>query len=834
MHVAVAVDRSLELVIGLLGVLKAGGACVPVDVDYPGERIRTMLDDCGAAVVLTRGELVSRLPRTEAEVIRLDTDWPAIVAEPAAPIERQGQPDGVAYVVYTSGSTGRPRGVLLTHRGLVNHAAAAIDLYRLGPDDRVLQFSSISFDISIEEIFPTLASGGTVVFRETDTPLAGSAFVDWIAARRLTVLDLPTAFWHAWVGDLAGLGQRVPDCVRLVVLGGEKASAEVYRTWLDVGGDRATLVNTYGPTETSVIATAFQLPAGQVAEPPAEIPLGRPIANTSVYVLDGERQPVPIGVRGELHIGGAGVAAGYHRLPERTRERFVTGRFAADTPERVYATGDIVRWRADGNLVFVGRVDDQVKIRGFRVEPGEVEAALERHPSVGAAVVVRRETRAGDHELAAYVERRSDAPQPSPAELRTFLADQLPEYMLPASITVLDELPLTPNGKVDRDNLPEPVRERDDREIVEPEDEIEAAIAAIWRFVLALDGPISVHDDFFALGGHSLLSVRLVSEIEKQLGVRLPVNSLFHGATIRQLAAGVRVEQASDAEWSTLVPVRPGGAKTPLFLLHGMQGELIHYRGLVRHLDPDRPVYGLQPLGLDGRRNPHSTLQGMAGEYVRTLRTLQPQGPYLLSGYCFSGVIAYEVARQLEQHGERTALLAVIDASPIGLERPTRLELERQKLAEFRRLDRRGKAAWVARRGRGLWLKVRTRAWWSLYDLFGLVGRAPPRRLQSIAVANARARLRYVTQASALRLTLFRARSDELADDAVPGAWSRLVEGGVEVHTIVGEGIRHDNIMIEPHVRALAAELTRCIDDALAAVEVEPVAARDGAAARRF
>jgi len=535
--VGLCAERSPELLVGLLGILKAGGACVPLDPAYPEARLEFMLRDSGAHVLLTHERLAGRLSETGAREVVLDADWSVIEEQSAATLPSGGGPDDLAYVIYTSGSTGEPRGVMLTHRGLVNHALAVAALYGVRPDDRVLQFSSISFDISIEEIFATWLSGATLVLRSELVPMLGPEWLDWLRRERVTILDLPTAYWHAWVNDLWSARANLPECVRVVIVGGEKAHAQSYITWLGSGGDRVRWFNTYGPTEASVVATYYEGPSAAEAVP-ADLPIGRPIANVEVYVLDRERQPVPVGVPGELYIGGVGIARGYLNRPELTVDRFIHDAFAGNPEARLYQTGDLVRYNSDGDLAFVGRSDHQLKIRGYRVEPGEVETVLRQHPSVGEALVLGDDV-GGDARLAAYVVPKLGSDAPAADELQRFLGDQLPDFMVPTAFALLETFPLTPNGKVDRDALPVPEFGRAEaRELVLPHTATEEALASIWRDVLSVD-PIGVHDNFFSLGGHSLLATQVVSRARQAFGLDLTLRSIFDAPTIEELAGAI-------------------------------------------------------------------------------------------------------------------------------------------------------------------------------------------------------------------------------------------------------------------------------------------------------
>ncbi|MCP4657237.1 MAG: amino acid adenylation domain-containing protein [bacterium] len=557
--VGLCAQRSFGMLEGMLGILKAGGIYLPLDPGTPRERLAFMLEDSGAGVLVTAGDAGRDLAADGRPVVAVEE---TAEAERSDLPGRWVSPDQGAYVIYTSGSTGLPKGVLVSHRALAGYAGRAAEVYRIAPADRVLQFASMSFDASAEEIYPTLVQGAALVLRDAE-PASAPEFLDQCRAAGITVLNLPTAYWHTLMAE-AGEGVAWPECVRLVIIGGEEARPEALEGWQQWVGDKTPLVNTYGPTEATIVATRWQ-PGAESAlrEPLDRVPIGRPVAGARCYVLDRRLELVPEGVSGELYIGGDGLARGYPQRPGLTAERFVPDPLSGDpfgpAGGRLYATGDRARWRDDGHLEFMGRIDYQVKIRGFRVELGEIESVLSRHPAVGQAVVAPRAAPAGrtpagrtpedeaseapgDARLVAYLVPAAET-APAAAELRGFLAETLPAYMVPSVFVVLEALPLLPSGKVDRRRLPAPDRERPElgSEYRMPETPIEEALAEIFEEVLGRER-IGIDDDFFELGGHSLLAAQAVSRIRKTFELELPLRALFESPTIAELALLVEEE----------------------------------------------------------------------------------------------------------------------------------------------------------------------------------------------------------------------------------------------------------------------------------------------------
>jgi amino acid adenylation domain-containing protein len=798
-HVAICLGHSSAFAIAVLGVLKSGGACVPLDPDYPKERLAYMLEDSHARVLITGKGMVPEAIPEGCEVLLLEDD-------PAGKIDGFGSrpssnpvsgvtPDDIAYVIYSSGSTGQPKGVLLRHSGLVNYNVNAALMYSMTPEDRVLQFCSVSFDIAVEEIFITWFSGATLVFRTEAVPVAIPDFLVWAEQQRITVLDLPTAYWHEWVHEFPQLKKDVlPQGLRLVIVGGEKPSSQAYATWLAATRNRVRWINTYGPTEISICATAFEPKWKPGTLIPENIPIGRPLANVRVYLLDRHLNPVPVGVPGELHVAGAGVAKGYLNRPELTAERFVRDPFVSGAGERMYKTGDLARYLPSGEIEFLGRGDDQIKIRGFRIELGEIETALAKHSGVREAVVIAREDVPGEKQLVAYYVATADG-QPDPSELRGHLRKQLPDYMVPATFVQLEAWPLTPNGKVNRRGLPAPPAVAA-ATFVMASDPMETRLVALWEEVLG-KRPIGIRDNFFELGGHSLLAARLMHRTGQVLGKTLPLAMLFHTPTIERLATVLRQDEWSH-HWSSLVPIQPAGSQPPFFCIHGIGGNVLGFHRLGRCMAPDYPFYGLQSQGMDGKRPCLKSVEEMAAHYISEMRSVQPHGPYFLGGFSFGGLVGYEIAQQLKKSGEETALLVLFDTYPGDVQNGT---------ADFLKiLFKPSRQHWFHDVPRALEKKIR-RTWRTMQV---------PQIFRDLHAANRTAASQYVLRPYPGKVTLVRATEKPWEGGPDPHAAWKGLAGTLVEHEIASD---HYDILLEPQVNDLAMRLQTWIHQAQSEAE---------------
>ena len=651
-RVGLCCERSLEMFIAVLAILRAGGVYVPLDPAYPDERLAYICQDAQLTLLLTQGDHGAALAQGVAESLCLDDCWSQLNVQQWSemPEASVGSLDNLAYMIYTSGSTGKPKGVMLSHKGLCNLAQAGQAVFGVEQSKRILQFSSMSFDASIWEMSAAFATGSTLVLPTREEILPGQALQQLLLEQAVTMATLtPSVLVTIAEGDLPML--------ETVIAAGEACSRELVEHW----GIGRKFFNAYGPTETTVCASADECRVDKDERPT----IGRPLANMDLYVLNERMQPLPIGVTGELYVGGAGLARGYVRRPDLTAERFVPHPFSREPGARLYKTGDIVKYRADGRIEYVGRADYQVKLRGLRIELHEIEQILAQHIAVQQCVVMMREDVQGEHSLIAYVIAQDEQYIDS-LELRKYLESKLPAYMLPRAIVQLDEFPITTNGKIDRKRLPAPEADAliHSKEFQAPRDTVERMLVQCIEEILHLHS-VGITDNFFLLGGHSLSAIRLMNEIHKRLSITIDLPVLFQAEHIAALARVIRQAQgAQDVEQSPLVMIQPHGELAPFFCVHPASGNVSCYYQLAKYLRTDRPLYGIQDISKveEGSRIP--SMEEIASTYIAALREIQPHGPYFLSGYSFGGIVAFEMAQQLLAQGQEVALLAIFDSHP--------------------------------------------------------------------------------------------------------------------------------------------------------------------------
>lgn len=783
--VAICLPRGPEFILSILAVLRAGAAFLPVDPSYPAPVIRHMLEDSA-----TRLMIATETQEAPDGVRRLcPTGTPA-----AVPLPEIGPADGdrLAYVIYTSGSTGAPKGVKVPLRALAAHASAIGAEYGLGPRDRVLQFASLSFDVSIEEILPTLVSGAQLVLRDAEMATSVGRFLEDVARLGITVLNLPTAFWHVLVDEMARGGLVLPASVRLVIVGGEQISPRALATWQRLAPGPRWL-NGYGPTETTITCTLHE--PGPVT-PGEDIAIGRPTAHARAYVLAPDGSLAPPGAVGELWIGGAAVSDGYIGHAAQMLDSFAPDRFHGEG--RMYRTGDMAQWRPDGVLAFLGRRDRQVKLRGFRIDLRQVERVLEREPSVGRALAQVRGAGTPGARLVAWVAAADGQPLPDAAVVRAAIADQLPPHMQPAIVPVA-AFPRTPGGKIDVAALPAPEAGSAIEDPTPSDDPVVQKIATLMALTLGLDR-VGDEDDFYDLGGHSLLAVQFIGRIEAELGHRLGVADLHRRPTPRALARALSLAQTGP---SYIIPIQPEGRKPPLFGVHVLGRNEEHFRPLAEALGPDQPVYGLT-VGLLAQDTPigvRETAQAYAAEIQRHF----PTGPVSLAAVSLASYVAYELAQQLIRAGREVRVIAMFDSAGPGGR--SRLSGRARIRVHLRQLMRRGPShlkgivanrwADLIYRCKKLRLRLQTRK-----------GDAAPMTVDSFMVAAELAVQAYELHPIRRPLTIFRAEenifdSPENARDGL--GWSSVAAGGFEVIDVPGD---HLSILQPPNVATLALHLT--------------------------
>jgi len=788
--VAICAERSLNMVIGLLAILKAGGAYVPLDPDYPSDRLAYMLDNCSPVALLTQSTLMNIRPNLSIPLIMLDTE--ASTGQQSEcnldPVALGLTSKHLAYVIYTSGSTGLPKGVMNQHDGVVNRLLWAQSEYRLGCDDRVLQKTPFSFDVSVWEFFLPLIVGSPLVMARPKGHQDPHYLADCIESANITTMHFVPSMLQVFL-DQVGVGRC--RSLRRVLCSGEALSYALQERFL-TQWPGVELHNLYGPTEAAIDVTSWlctpTLHAGIV-------PIGHPITNIQIYILDGWLQPVPLGVSGEIYIGGIGVARGYLNLPELTEERFIRDPFSPNTEARLYKTGDLGRWLQDGNVEYLGRNDFQVKIRGFRIELGEIEALLAKSPGVRDAVVIAREDKTGDKRLMAYLVLKDDF-KPSISALRDFIKSKMPELMVPSVFVFLDALPLTPNGKVDRKALPEPDQNRQvsDVDFVAPRNSIEQQLTEIWSNALSINH-IGIHDNFFALGGHSLLAVNAITEVNKLFNTDLPLGVMYQSPTIEELGIIISSGNWHPSRYS-LVPIQTQGSRPPLFAIH-----TITLLDLPRNLGKDQPLYFIRygmaaEVGNRSVRLP--SLEELADHYIKEMQQVQPHGPYYLIGFSFGGLIAYEMAGQLLANGHQVNLVGLLDTY---LKEEKRLQpLHRIIRNLFRQGPNRLLASIKSKitdlltpneYGQDFWPHIYTPA--------------PDETCRS----------NYQPKSYKGRVTLFQGwepESNYFSYILPEQAWKKLLGERLEVQRVPGT---HFDICKEPHVKVLVAKLMVCMDETI-------------------
>nr|WP_067062342.1 amino acid adenylation domain-containing protein [Mucilaginibacter sp. L294] len=804
--IGIALDRSAELIISLLAILKTGAAYVPLDPEYPKDRIEFMLDDSGATILLTSAKYKGHFASNTTEVLIEDALTNSKNYSNDAPdVKVTGQ--NLAYVLYTSGSTGKPKGVQIAHHSLVNLMYSLQKAPGINSTDKMLAVATISFDIAGVDIYLPLSAGAQIILADAITAKDGRALLDIIRAQNVTILQATPYTWRMMLE--VGWEEHLPI---KVFCGGEAMAKDLAERLIPRSKE---VWNMYGPTETTIYSIIKHVTDAN------DITIGWPVDNTQVYILDEEKNNLTNGEIGEIFIGGAGIAWGYLNRPELTAERFIDNPFAP--AEKIYRTGDLAKLKPDGDIVYLGRIDHQVKVRGYRIELGEIEHNLGKQGGIKQAVVIAREDTPGIPRLVAYVVLESGAtgiPEKSTLDKwDTALFEVLPEYMMPDDYVLMDVIPSTPNGKIDRKALPKPDYSHINRsgEYVAPRTSNEKLVADIWEELMGLN-EISIFDNFFQLGGRSLVAVKIMARLEQETGKRLPLATLFEYSTVEKLAARLEID-AEAITWESLVPIKPKGSKMPLYIVHGAGLNVLLFNALAMNMDEEQPVYGLQAKGLNGIDEPLDVMEEIAANYVDEIINHDPVGPYAVAGYSLGGLIAYEMAKQMLAMGKDVKMLAMFDTyadqtqiydswlkkkltngwffvkqlafTPVLLVQDPKRTIEYKSREIGRRIQKIYKNIFPD--------KVKKKEGFSAYT-------------DDIHEKSLAAQRNYLLTPVNIAIELFRAKKHTFyMDDFKFLGWKPFALKGVNVHDIPGE---HNTIFAPPNDKQFAKVLQECLDKA--------------------
>ncbi|HEY9836625.1 MAG TPA: amino acid adenylation domain-containing protein, partial [Vampirovibrionales bacterium] len=813
--VGLCLPPSSEAIAWILGILKAGGVYLYCDPTYPSERLLFILSDAEVSLLVTRSPFVPSPTPPQLSILDLAQHQEAIGQQNSKNLPYFITLNHLAYVIYTSGSTGKPKGVLIEHRGLYNLILAQKQVFKFNQQSRILQFASFNFDASIFEIVMALSTGATLYLADPESRYGGIALMTFLRKFKITHACLtPSVLSTLPSGELPALNT--------LISAGESCSPALAQPWVNA----CHFFNAYGPTESTVWATV-----AEITEITQNLPIGRPIPNIQIYLLDANLQPVPIGISGELYIGGEGIARGYLNRQQLNSERFITHTFIPEKTVRLYKTGDLARYRTDGNLEFLGRLDHQVKIRGYRVELREIETIITQYFNLKQARVIATDP----NQLVAYLVPNENQPIDR-NELQNVLSKTLPGYMIPQELIVLDSLPLTDRGKLDCTQLPTP-KTLTPGTFIPPGNPSEAALAKIWETLLKCDR-VGMNDNFFDLGGNSLLAVRLLTQINQQFQQQLPVSALFLNPTVQGLTDCL-FSELNTLPCSPLVPIQTQGTNPPFFCIHPILGVVFPYYELASHLGKNHPFYALQPQGIDGNSPPLTRIEDMAAYYIKAMQIIQAEGPYFIGGWSFGGLVAFEMAQQLQKAGHAIGLLAVLDTlAPVSTHRPSLWQggkflfttaarsiwpflrdyvylMTQQKQGEQKELDPRGDR--LPQRVHPLFKFLhRYLAQTTLAQ--SLHSTSDRRLLREVALgplipifqANSQAVLHYKPSIYPDRITVMRSSDQAIAPGQDPHlGWGQLTEEPIKLIPIPGN---HLTMLRKPQVQYLSDRLRECLE----------------------
>lgn len=809
--VALCSDRCADMVVALLAILKTGAAYLPLDPGFPKDRIQLMLDDARVDLLISQKSHISKLELRSKKTFLLENAWENHLTRTDTNTKIKIKPGHRAYVIYTSGSTGKPKGVQVSHQNVVNLLLFFKRELKVDSSDNLLALTTISFDIAGLELFLPLVSGARLTLAAKDEVNDANKLIERANTAGISIIQATPVTWRM----IIAAGWKGHNNLN-ILCGGEALAADLSEQLLERCGK---LWNVYGPTETTIWSTYYELNPGQKILTPYA-PIGKPLANTQVYVLDKNHQPVPTGIPGELCIGGDGVSLGYLFRPELNEERFISDHFTHIPDARLYRTGDLVRFKKNGTLDFINRMDNQVKVRGYRIELGEIESVLAKHPSLKENVVITKKDKSGENRLVAYYKVNKGS-QVTADLLKTHLQQSLPDYMVPAALMEMKEFPLTPNGKIDRKALPEPeVNTNGQENFIGSRTPNENLLASIWSEILGIE-KISMTDDFFRLGGHSLLAVKLMMEIEKHRKIKLPLAILFTNSTIEKLARFLDSE-ISNQLWQSIVPIKTQGSKPPLFFAHGVSGNVFKYHALSELLPPDQPCYGLQAYGLNGRDIPFDNMEEMATYHISEILKFHPEGKsFSLAGGSFGGYLAFEMAYQLNMMGRKIDLVALfdIDAATAVDFLPVHQKYIKQtgimakriytRAVSFIKSDKEERERYLSNKIKSLKAKNDLDDWLDKEEVQRNGGIEQAEYFNKIEKACYKALMSYKIKKYPGKVILFRAKSGYFsAQFDYDLGWKHFAEGGVEIFEAPGD---HNSIFNKGNVEEMAKMLSGCL-----------------------
>lgn len=792
--IALATARSIEMVIAVLAITRVGAVYVPLDPNFPIDRLTFMLADAETDLLITSKSYDQYFKQANSKLF-IEDIWPQLDNYPADAPSIQIKSSYIAYILYTSGSTGKPKGVQLTHHSLLNLLLSIQKKPGLTPDDTWLAVATISFDTSVLELFLPVVTGATLIVANSEMTKDGRLMLDTIRAEKVTVMQATPYTWRMLLAS--GWEEKLP---LKVITGGEALPKDLADKLLARCG---SLHNYYGPTETSVYSTGKQILPDDTL-----ITIGKPIDNTQVYILDASFKAITDGFEGEICIGGDGVAVGYLNQPELTTEKFIPDTFSEKPGGKIYRTGDLGKILANGEIQYLGRIDSQVKLRGYRIETEEVEYNLIQQHGVQNAVVLVHENQPGNQRLISYIVASVDVKKES-AKWIDALKSKLPEYMVPTDYIQISKMPLTPNGKIDRDKLPKHNSNSSTTAYTIPESVAEKMIAKIWVKYLGIE-KISLHDNFFALGGHSLIAVQIMTSINKITGKLIPIATLFKYPTVHTLAHLLQSGE-EESTWKSLVPIKPSGTKIPIYIVHGEGLNVLVFNNIAMNVDAQQPVYGLQSRGLNGIDDVPDSIESLANLYIDEILEQNPTGPYAIAGYSFGGYVAIEMARQLQAMGKEVKILAMLD---VNYKTPEK-QIPLPKLIVQKLLRQIHKTFFIIK---SLFQQPEVTIKYQIFrtkQRLGLLDESNPENIpdfmQKIVNKLHKAVSNYKMKPYNGSIHLFRSKVRVyFVDDPQYLGWGPFALKGIKVHEVAGD---HRDMLLPPNDKKFASMLQHCLDE---------------------